>query len=129
MLTEQEFYQAVERHLDMTYRIALNWFRRPADAADAVHHGSDRWICPRRRGPDSVKRTSLWNNKKKRAAFSVQRCSRALCVLPCQENSNHRTDQDDRRCSDKQPFQCVKRDSENDGFGITMIPPQVRTFQ
>ena len=42
MLIEQEFHQAVERHLDMTYRIALNWFRRPADAADAVHHGSDR---------------------------------------------------------------------------------------
>ncbi|MDY3984856.1 RNA polymerase sigma factor [Dysosmobacter sp.] len=36
MLTEQEFHQAAERYLDMTYRVALNWFRRPADAEDAV---------------------------------------------------------------------------------------------
>ena len=36
MLTEQEFQKAAETYLDMTYRIALNWFRRPADAEDAV---------------------------------------------------------------------------------------------
>lgn len=36
MLTEQEFHRAVEQYLDMVYRIALNWFRRSADADDAV---------------------------------------------------------------------------------------------
>ena len=36
MLTEQEFHQTAEQYLDMVYRIALNWFRRPADADDAV---------------------------------------------------------------------------------------------
>ena len=36
MLTEQEFRRAAEQYLDMVYRIALNWFRCPADADDAV---------------------------------------------------------------------------------------------
>ena len=36
MLTEQEFHDAAERHLDMVYRIALNWFRNSADAEDAA---------------------------------------------------------------------------------------------
>lgn len=35
MLTEQQFTDAAERYLDMVYRIALNWFRNPADAEDA----------------------------------------------------------------------------------------------
>lgn len=35
MLSEREYTQAVERHLDMVYRIALNWFRHPPDAEDA----------------------------------------------------------------------------------------------
>lgn len=38
MLTEREFNEAVERYLDMVYRIALNWFRRPADAEDAAQN-------------------------------------------------------------------------------------------
>lgn len=29
-MTEQEFNQAAQRHLDMVYRIALNALRRPA---------------------------------------------------------------------------------------------------
>lgn len=35
MLTEREYTEAAERYLDMVYRIALNWFRHPADAEDA----------------------------------------------------------------------------------------------
>lgn len=35
MLTEREYTEAAERYLDMIYRIALNWFRHPADAEDA----------------------------------------------------------------------------------------------
>ena len=36
MATQQEFTTAVERHLDMVYRIALNYLRVPADAEDAA---------------------------------------------------------------------------------------------
>jgi len=36
MLTEREYTQAAERYLDMVYRVALNWFRHPADAEDAA---------------------------------------------------------------------------------------------
>ena len=36
MLTEQQFTEAAQRYLDMVYRIALNWFRNPADAEDAA---------------------------------------------------------------------------------------------
>ena len=36
MMTEQQFTDAVKRYLDMVYRIALNWFRNPADAEDAA---------------------------------------------------------------------------------------------
>ena len=35
-MTEQAFTAAAERHLDMVYRIALNYFRVPADAEDAA---------------------------------------------------------------------------------------------
>ena len=35
-MTESTFTAATERHLDMVYRIALNWFRNPADAEDAA---------------------------------------------------------------------------------------------
>lgn len=38
MLTDREFTAAAERHLDMVYRIALNWFREPADAEDAAQN-------------------------------------------------------------------------------------------
>lgn len=38
MLTEQAFSDAAERYLDMVYRIALNWFRNPADAEDAAQN-------------------------------------------------------------------------------------------
>lgn len=38
MLTEQEFTEAAERYLDMVYRIALNWFKNPADAEDAAQN-------------------------------------------------------------------------------------------
>ena len=38
MLTETEFTAAAERHLDMVYRIALNWLKRPADAEDAAQN-------------------------------------------------------------------------------------------
>lgn len=38
MLTEQQFTDAAERYLDMVYRIALNWFRNPADAEDAAQN-------------------------------------------------------------------------------------------
>lgn len=38
MLTEQQFTEAAERYLDMVYRIALNWFRRSADAEDAAQN-------------------------------------------------------------------------------------------
>ncbi len=38
MLTEKEFTEAVEQHLDMVYRIALNWFRSPPDAEDAAQN-------------------------------------------------------------------------------------------
>ena len=38
MMTEQQFTDAVERYLDMVYRIALNWFRNPADAEDAAQN-------------------------------------------------------------------------------------------
>lgn len=37
-MTEQEYALAVERHLDMVYRIALNWFRAPPDAEDAAQN-------------------------------------------------------------------------------------------
>ena len=36
MLTEREYTQAAQRYLDMVYRVALNWFRHPADAEDAA---------------------------------------------------------------------------------------------
>ena len=36
MMTETTFTAAAEQHLDMVYRIALNWFRNPADAEDAA---------------------------------------------------------------------------------------------
>ena len=36
MLTEREFTDAAERYLDMVSRIALNYFRHPADAEDAA---------------------------------------------------------------------------------------------
>ena len=35
-MTERAFTAAAEHHLDMVYRIALNWFRNPADAEDAA---------------------------------------------------------------------------------------------
>ena len=35
-MTERDFTAAAERYLDMVYRIALNWFRRSADAEDAA---------------------------------------------------------------------------------------------
>ena len=35
-MTGSTFTAATERHLDMVYRIALNWFRNPADAEDAA---------------------------------------------------------------------------------------------
>lgn len=35
-MTERDFSAAVEQYLDMVYRIALNWFRRSADAEDAA---------------------------------------------------------------------------------------------
>lgn len=38
MLTEREYTAAAERYLDMVYRIALNWFRTPADAEDAAQN-------------------------------------------------------------------------------------------
>ncbi len=38
MLTEREFTEAAERHLDMVYRIALNWFKNSADAEDAAQN-------------------------------------------------------------------------------------------
>lgn len=38
MLTDREFTAAAERYLDMVYRIALNWFREPADAEDAAQN-------------------------------------------------------------------------------------------
>lgn len=38
MLTEQQFTDAAERYLDMVYRIALNWFRNPADAEDTAQN-------------------------------------------------------------------------------------------
>ena len=38
MLTEQQVTDAAERYLDMVYRIALNWFRNPADAEDTAQN-------------------------------------------------------------------------------------------
>ena len=38
MMTEQQFTDAVERYLNMVYRIPLNWFRNPADAEDAAQN-------------------------------------------------------------------------------------------
>ena len=38
MLTEQDYTAAAERHLDMVYRVALNWLRSPADAEDAAQN-------------------------------------------------------------------------------------------
>lgn len=35
-MTEREFNDAMDRHLDMVYRLTLNWFRQPADAEDAA---------------------------------------------------------------------------------------------
>ena len=35
-MTERAFTAAAEHHLDMVYRIALNWFRNSADAEDAA---------------------------------------------------------------------------------------------
>lgn len=35
-MTEREYNMAAEQYLDMVYRIALNWFRNPADAEDAA---------------------------------------------------------------------------------------------
>ena len=37
-MTEQDYTAAAEQYLDMVYRIALNWFRRPADAEDAAQN-------------------------------------------------------------------------------------------
>ena len=37
-MTEQEFTTCVQNYLDMVYRIALNWFRNPADAEDAAQN-------------------------------------------------------------------------------------------
>ena len=36
MMTEKQFTEDVEQYLDMVYRIALNWFRIPADAEDVA---------------------------------------------------------------------------------------------
>lgn len=38
MLTEREYTAAAEQFLDMVYRIALNWFKVPADAEDAAQN-------------------------------------------------------------------------------------------
>lgn len=38
MLTEQEFHQIADRHLNMVYRLALSWLRSPADAEDAAQN-------------------------------------------------------------------------------------------
>ena len=38
MLTEREYTAAAEQYLDMVYRIALNWFKAPADAEDAAQN-------------------------------------------------------------------------------------------
>ena len=38
MLTDQEFTAAAARYMDMSYRIALNYLRRSADAEDAVQN-------------------------------------------------------------------------------------------
>ncbi len=37
-MTDREFTAAAETYLDMVYRIALNWFRVPADAEDAAQN-------------------------------------------------------------------------------------------
>lgn len=37
-MTEREYNMAAEQYLDMVYRIALNWFRNPADAEDAAQN-------------------------------------------------------------------------------------------
>lgn len=37
-MTEQDYTAAAGQFLDMVYRIALNWFRRPADAEDAAQN-------------------------------------------------------------------------------------------
>ena len=37
-MTEQDYTAAAEQYLDMVYRIALNWFRHPADAEDAAQN-------------------------------------------------------------------------------------------
>lgn len=49
MLTEEQFLVLAEAHLDMVYRIALNWFRSPADAEDAAQEVMLRlWRSPPR---------------------------------------------------------------------------------
>ena len=51
-----------------------------------------------------------------------------LFFLPCKKNTNNCTNKDNRRYSDKQPFKWVKCHSKNSGFGVTIIPSQIRAF-
>ena len=47
-------------------------------------------------------------------------------LLPSEDEADDRSCQDDRRCSDKQPFKCVERHAENGSFRIMKVPAQIR---
>ena len=62
-------------------------------------------------------------------ALLCRKSRMVLFFLAREENADDCTDQKNRRCSGKQPLKCVYCHSKNGGFRISIIPPQVRTFE
>ncbi len=52
-----------------------------------------------------------------------------LRLLPCQEKADNGANQDDGRQPDKQVFERVQCGAENGGFGIRIVPAEVRTVE
>lgn len=65
------------------------------------------------------------------AAF-ISRFRRRFAIVlffpACQENSNDCPNQENRRCPDKEPFKGMECRSQNGGFRVVKIPPQIRAF-
>ena len=67
-------------------------------------------------------------NRKMRCIYHILfSCVYSSLCLPCETNPGDCADQGNRRDSDEQPLEYVKRHSGYCGFGMAVIPIQVRT--
>ena len=73
----------------------------------------------------------LWQRARKRCV-TVTKWILLVMVLffrPCQKNSNDCPYKENRCYPNIQPFKCVKSDSRNGGFRISIVPTQVGTVE